>query len=239
MKLLVKQPAETARLPMEFGGIATISDLVGVTSEARGLVPGAIALAAEGQLFAGALTLELTGGSDGERYLVTVTVDDAEGSRVEQEVEVAVLDLAWAMPDGGAPMLSIAEFVGRFGLNETVRMTDEAGDGRIGRDLLVGALRDAQALVETALSNRYALPLYDVPHVVKTMIGDIARGRLYPGGAPDGIAEQVKAAMRLLERIEDGKTNLGIAVPSAPADSGDGISFYSGRRAYPDSLSDY
>lgn len=239
MKLLVKQPAETARLPMEFGGIATISDLVSIVAEARGLVPGALALAAEGQLFAGALTLELSGGSDGERYLVTVTVDDAEGSRVEQEVEVAVLDLAWAMPDGGAPMLSIAEFVGRFGINETVRMTDEVGDGRVGRDLLVGALRDAQALVETALSGRYALPLDDVPHVVKTMIGDIARGRLYPGGAPDGIAEQVKAAMRLLERIEDGKTSLGIAVPSAPADSGDGISFHSAGRAYPDGLAGY
>lgn len=239
MKLIVKQPAETVRLPMEFGGAATIAALVSIDVAPRGLVLAAPALTAEGQLFAGALTLAIEGGGDGERYLVTVIVDDAIGSRVEQEVEVAVLDLAWAMPDGGAPMLSIAEFVGRFGLNETVRMTDEAGDGRIGRDLLVGALRDAQAIVETALSGRYSLPLGEVPHIVKTMIGDIARGRLYPGGAPEGIEAQAKAAMRLLERIEDGKTSLGIAVPSAPADSGDGIQFHSGGRAYPDGLAGY
>jgi phage gp36-like protein len=239
MKVIVKQPAETSRLPMEFSGIATISALVAIDVVARGLVVGAQPIEAEGQLFAGALTLVTEGGTDGERYLVTVTVDDAVGSRVQEEVEIAVLDLAWAMPDGGAPMLSIAEFVARFGLDETVRMTDERGDGRIGKDLLVGALTAAQAIVEAALSGRYTLPLVDVPALVKVLIGDLARGRLYPNGAPDGIEGQAKSAMRTLERIEDGKSSLGPGVPAAPPSEDGGVSFHSGGRTYPDGLQGY
>lgn len=239
MKLIVKQPAEISRLPMEFGGAATIDALIGVDVAVRGLVAGALPLTAEGQLFAGALTLVVEGGSDGERYLVTVTVDDALGSRVEEEVEVAVLDLAWAMPDGGAPMLTIAEFVERFGLDESVRMTDERGDGRIGKDLLVGALTAAQAIVTAPLAARYDLPFADVPQIVKVWIGDIARGRLYPNGAPDGVDAAVKAAMRALERIEDGKSSLGPGVQPAPPSSDGGVSFHSGGRSYPDGLAGY
>lgn len=238
MKQIVKQPAEIARLPMEFGGVTTISNLVGIEVEARGLVPGAAELVAAGNLLASALTLELREGGAGERYLVTVTVDDAGGARAQEEVEVAVLDLAWAMPDGGAPMLTIAEFVQRFGLDETVRMTDERGDGRIGKDLLVGALTAAQAIVQAALGSRYTLPLADVPEIVKVWIGDIARARLYPNGAPDGIDAPAKAAQRALERIEDGKSSLPGAMAAAPSDEG-GVAFHSGGRAYPDSLAGY
>lgn len=238
MKLVVKQPAEIMRLPMEFGGVTTISNLVGIEVAARGLVPGAAELMVVGNLLAAALTLELSSGGAGERYLVTVTVDDDGGARVQEEVEVAVLDLGWAMPDGGAPMLTIAEFVQRFGLDETVRMTDERGDGRIGKELLVGALTAAQAIVQTALGSRYTLPLADVPEIVKVWIGDIARARLYPGGAPEGIEAPAKAALRALERIEEGKTGLPGA-PSAPPSSEGGLSFVSGGRAYPDGLGDY
>lgn len=235
MKLIVKQPVAIVRHPMEFGGVSTISALVGIDVQARGLINGAAELVAEGALFNGAMTLVIEGGSDGERYLVTVTVDDATGSRAQEEVEVAVLDLAWAMPDGGAPMLSIAEFVARFGLDEAVRMTDERGDGRIGKDLLVGAMTAAQAIVEGAIGARYSLPLGDVPQLVKTWIGDIARARLYPAGAPDGIEAPAKAAMRSLERIEDGKSSLPGAPAAPPSDEG-GVSFHSGGRAYPGGL---
>lgn len=235
MKLLVKQPAEKLRLPMEFGGASTISALVGIVVEPRGLIADAAELVAEGVMFADALTLDISAGSAGEHYLVTVTVDDAVGARVQGEVEVAVLDLAWAMPDGGAPMLSIAEFVQRFTLSETVRMTDERGDGRIGKDLLVGALVAAQAIVEAAIGSRYSLPLDAVPQIVKTWIGDIARARLYPNGAPEGIDAPAKAAMRALERVEDGKANLPGAT-SAPAGDDGGVAFHSGGRAYPHGL---
>lgn len=239
MKLIVKQPVEVSRLPMEFGGIATISALVGIEVADRGLVSGAQLVEVEGQLFSGALTLVVEGGTAGERYLVTVTVDDATGARVQEEVEVVVLDLAWAMPDGGAPMLTIAEFVDRFGLDETVRMTDERGDGRIGKDLLVGALISAQAKVEAPLTSRYALPLVDVPQIVKVWIGDIARASLYPNGAPEGIDGPAKLALRALERIEDGKSSLpGVPAAAAPTEGGT-VSFHSAGRRYAGGLTDY
>lgn len=235
MKRIVKQPSEVLRLPMEFGGVSTIGALVGIDVAARGLVSGTAALVAAGVIFAGALTLELSGGGAGEHYLVTITVDDAGGARRQEEVEVAVLDLAWAMPDGGAPMLTIAEFVQRFGLDETIRMTDERGDQRIGKELLVGQLVAAQAIVQAALGARYTLPLDAVPEIVKVWIGDIARARLYPHGAPDGIDAPARAALRALERIEDGKSSLPGAAAAPPSDEG-GVAFHSGGRAYPDGL---
>lgn len=235
MKRIVKQPEEIMRLPMQFGGVSTIDALVGVDVQARGLAPGAAALIAAGVLFAGALTLELRDGGAGEHYLVTVTVDDATGVRAQEEIEVAVLDLAWTMPDGGAPMLTIAEFVQRFGLDETVRMTDGRGDGRIGKDLLVGQLVAAQAIVQAALPSCYALPPGAVPEIVKVWIGDIARSRLYPSGAPEGVDAPAKAAMRALERIEEGKASPPGAMAAPPSDEGE-ISFHSGGRTYPGGL---
>lgn len=239
MIAILKQPSEIKKLPLEFGGVSTISALVSVAVTKRGLVAGAADLIAAPSLFAGALTLTLSGGSEGERYLVTVVVDDAAGARAEEEVEVAVLNLAWEMPDGGAAMLTIEEFVARFGLDEVVRMTDARGDGRIGKDMLVAALIDAQAVVEGYIAGRYALPLDPVPVMVKMLIADIARGRLYPGGAPDGIEGQVKAAMRTLERIAAGQSTLGTVLPNAPISSDGAPIFHSGGRAYPDGLRGY
>src|SRR5690606_24566068 len=108
-----------------------------------------------------------------------------------------------------------------------------------GKDLLVGALTAAQAIVEAALSSRYTLPLVDAPALVKVLVGDLARGRPYPNGAPDGIEGQAKSAMRTLERIEDGKSSLGPGVVAAPPSEDGGVSFHSGGRTYPGGLQGY
>lgn len=239
MKVLIKQPAEVTVVPMTFGGVATISALVSVEVEPRGLLPLAASLAVNGSIFVDALTLTIEGGEAGERYLITVTADDAIGQRRQEEVEVAVLDLAWTMPDGGAPMLSIAEFVGHFGIEETVRMTDERGDGRIGRDMLVSALTAAQAVAEAEIGARYALPFADVPVVIKMAIADIARARLYPGGAPEGVAGAARFATRTLERIRTGEASIPGAASAAAGASDGPILFHSGGRAYPDGLADF
>ncbi len=239
MKTIIKQPSEAVFEPMTFGGISTISTLVSVTAISRGLVTGSAALTVAGNLFANALTIEISGGTDGERYLVTAIADDAEGQRREEEFEVAVLDLTWTMPDGGAPMLSIAEFVARFGIEEVVRMTDERGDGRIGRERLIGALTDAQADAEAHIVERYALPLAEVPVLIKSAIADIARGRLYPGTAPDGVASLAKAALRKLENIKDGRLSLPGAASASATASEAPILFHSGGRTYPDGLKEF
>ena len=239
MKSLIKQPAETIHEPMTFGGVATISALISVGAVSRGLVAGSAALTVTTVLFADALTLEISGGTDGELYLITAIADDDDDQRREEEVEVSVIDYSWAMPDGGAPMLSIADFVAMFTLEEVVRITDHLGNGRIGKDLLVGALVAAQAQVEAHISARYQLPLSTVPELIRTAIADIARARLYTGEAPKGVGDQAKAALRTLERIQSGAMPLPGAPPAAAATSETPILFHSGGRAYPDGLADF
>lgn len=239
LETILKQPSETLRQSLTFNGVSTITELHSVEAEARGLVSGATALDVVPTLFAGALTLAISGGTDGERYLITAIADDAEGQRAESELEIVVIDAAWAMPDGGVPYLSIAEFVDRFGLPEVVAMTDADGAGRIDRALLVSALTSAQAVADAHIAARYSVPLIDVPLIVKKIVGDLARAELYPRGAPDGVADQAKQSLRMLERIQSGAMPVPAATAPAEAASENPILISSGRRAYPDGLTGY
>ncbi|QHL90696.1 DUF1320 domain-containing protein [Sphingomonas changnyeongensis] len=238
IQTVIKQPAEVISQLVPFG--APVTQILAATPVARGMVAGAAALQADAVLVDGSVTVTLAGGTDGERYLVTVRATLATGEEREAEAEIVVIDAAWVMPDGGAPYLSIEDFVRRFGLPEIVRMTDADGSGRIDRDLLVAQLVDAQAIVEAHLAGRYALPLAEVPLPVKKAIADLARASLYPGGAPDGVADAARASMRMLEQIRDGRLTLPSAVPlAAAAIAADPVLFDAGERAYPDGLQDY
>lgn len=237
---LLKQPGETLLPTASFATTAPIAAVVDVAVAARGLVPGAPALTATAAIVAGSATVEIAGGGDGERYVVTIRVRDAEDQELESELDVAVVEASWALPDGGAPYLSIVEFVKKFGFDEVVRMTDESGTGRIDRDLLVGALGDAQAIVEGYLASRYALPLTTVPALVSLAIADIARARLYPRGAPDGVAANATSAEKRMQSVQAGTTPLPVTGTSPPeATTSAPVVFVAGRRRYPDGLEGY
>lgn len=237
----IKQPREALELTPLFGNAKPLWELVDVAIEAKGLVPGAQMLTYEGQLANGVIRLLLTGGTDGERYLVTVRASDTEEAIFEAEMDVAVIEETWAMPDGGAPYVSIIDFVNRFGLDEVVRMTDASGSGRIDKQMLVNALVDAQAIADANLSGRYAVPLTTIPHIVVVAIADLARARLFPNGAPEGIATQAKSAERNLEQMKKGELPLGIPLAQVPPalDSDAPVKFFGGKRAYPNGLDDY
>lgn len=238
LETILKQPAEVLRHVVRFRPGFVPTSALGAVAVARGLVPGAAALGVEFALADGVFTLELGGGTDGEGYLVTV---DAESPvEVDQaEIEVMVIDAAWSMPDGGAPYLSIAEFVARFGLPEVIRMTDGIGDGRIDRAMLIGALVNAQSVADAHIAARYAVPLASPPQIVKKIVGDLARAELYPAGAPDGVADQAKQSQRMLERIQSGAMPLAMAEPPTEAVSDNPVLIAPGYRAYPDGLRDY
>lgn len=237
-EVILKQPAEQLLRPVTFAGVATVTALHSVDVVAKGLVAGAEVLGVVPQQFADAVTLVISGGSDGERYLITAIADDAEGRRAETELEVAVIDMMWAMPDGGAPYLSIREFIDRFTLEEVMMMTD-TGKGFIDRGLLVGALVNAQAVADTHLAARYTVPLAEAPLIIKKIVGDLARAELYPRGAPAGVDAQAKASMKMLERIQSGALPVPTATAPAAAPSQDEILIAPGRRAYPDGLAGY
>jgi phage gp36-like protein len=238
MQILVKQPAEALKRELPIAGAAAIVAIEEVSAAGRALVEGSAALTVAGSLTAGMLFIDMAGGTDGERYLVTARVEDAAGEIREGELEVAVVEATWVMPDGGAPWLSIGEFVARHGLEEVVRMTDD-GSGRIDRTLLVSALSAVQAVAEVHVGARFALPLATVPEIVKVAIGDMARGRLYPRGAPEGVAEAAKAGLRILEQIGKGQLPLPALAPVAEAPSASPILISGGSRQYPSGIPDY
>ncbi|MBA4779159.1 phage protein Gp36 family protein [Blastomonas sp.] len=226
----LKSPQETL---VEDLGLAQA--IVSVTSEARGLVSGSASLDLDDAIVAGRASLSIGGGSDGELYLITALLDTIGGDR-DAQIELAVLDGSWTMPGGGAPMLSIEAFVDRFGLDEIILLTD-AGDGRIDRKMLIGALSDAQAQAEAYLADRYTLPLATVPQLVEMAIADIAHARLYRREVPKNVEDAQRIAMRNLEAIGSGKIKLGI--PLAPSTSSDPVLIAPGRPVYGDRLKGY
>lgn len=235
----IKQPAETLKVAPAFDTRDPLIEVVSIVVAARGLVVGAPPITALGTVAGGIATISMVGGVDGERYLITVRATDAGGKLLESELEVAVVDATWQLPDGGAPYLSIGKFVDHFGLDEVVAMTDANGSGRIDRALLISALTGAQAIADSNIASRYSVPLETVPPIVELAIADIARARLYPRGAPDGVADAAKAAVRTLERIASGALPLGVAQPPAPVASDTPILTFGGNRAYPDNLVDF
>lgn len=239
VETILKQPGETLKRQVRFVALAAVASLGAVTVAARGLVTGAAAVTVVPALAGGTVTLSIAGGSDGERYLVTVRAQDAAGAAEEAELDIAVIDGAWAMPDGGAPYLTIAEFVERVGLPEVISLTDGTGEGRIDRAMLVNKLIDAQSIVDSHLAGRYLVPLSTPPLIVKKYVTDLAWAALYPGGAPDGVAEERKQTLRALERIQSGTAAIPAETPPAPAVSEQPVLISPGQRAYPDGLAGF
>jgi phage gp36-like protein len=224
---------------LAFAGAVTAVEVVDVTPEQR--VPGAAPLGVTPALVNGLVRLTISGGSDGERYHISVRATLADGATATRDLDVAVIDPDWSMPGGGPSYLSLFEFVSRFGLDETVNATQSSADGLIDRSFLIGALSDAQAEVEANLAGRYALPLSVVPALVKTAIADLAAVRMYRRGAPDFVVDQAKVQRRLLERIASGALPLGIPAGVAldPAPSEAPIIGWTGRQTYSDGLKDF
>lgn len=240
MIVRVKQPGEVLRLVVPIASPIRIDSL---TIAARaGSTAGFAAVPTILSGPAGGVQLAITGGADGVRYLVTVRAGTADGETVEREVEIAVVDGGWAMPDGGVAYLTIADFIQAVGFEEVLAQTDD-GTGRIDRGLVIRALVAAQAEVDAHLAERYALPIaMPIPPLLLTVLTDRACARLYPRGAPDGIAEAGKAALKMLERIQSGALKLGVPVAQVPAAAevtDAPVVFVAGRRAYPDGLADY
>lgn len=135
--------------------------------------------------------------------------------------------------------LSTDEFVARFGEAETIRLTDEEGDGFIGEAALAAAIAAVAEIADGYIAARYAVPLNPPPAMVKSIVADLARARLYPRDLPEGVDTAAKAALRMLEQISKGLLTLPSAAPLAPAPSASPVLVSPGHRQYPDRLKDY
>ncbi len=219
---ILLDPAVSQSVTLAF--TAPVTALGAVTIQPHGLIPGARGVTAVPTLASGQVSLALTGGSDGERYDVSVRATLATGAVGEREINIAAINPGWAMMDGSIGWLSLTGFIERFGLEETIIATDRDGSRTIDRAYLIGALRDAQAECEAFVAGRYALPLSTVPGLLQTAVADLARARLYPRGSPDGVTNAAAAQRRILERISQGAIPLpgvgGIAPTASAGEDG-------------------
>lgn len=215
--MIVKQPSETKQISVAFG--VALSAVVSVVITSRGMVSGSTPVTASGQAVAGsAVTLLLAGGTNGERYQVTVRASTAAGETRERDAELAVIDLAWETPapgSSGAAYLSPVALIERAGVDIVTRLTDEDGLGRIDAARLAGALADAAAEIDGHVSARYALPISTPWPLLATIAFDLAMARLWQsrGDAPDGITAAAATARGQLKMIADGR----IAAPAGTA----------------------
>jgi|GEM_PF-1436346 len=215
---VIKQPAEVKLQRFEFGqpAGAAITSIVSAGITAAGRVPEVTALTIGSQIVGFTYAqLRLEGGTNGELYHVEVLVEDVSGNRFEGDAEVLVLDLGFRA--AGAQIstyLTIAQFIARTGIDEAIRLTDEAGAGVIDAARLDAALIDAQSLVDSYLGARFTVPLAaPIPAPIPTLTFDLALARLYRGELPAGVEAKRDEALRLLKDISAGRAS----IPVAPA----------------------
>lgn len=202
--MLIKQPFEMVTFPVAFAAPAMAS----VTAEivtARGLVAQVTALAVTGAtVTATGADIDLVGGTDGERYLVTVRGLDTDGNPREAELELAVVDLSWAAPDGTTPYLTIAQFVDRITLDEAIRLTEAVVPGKMDKARIIGAITDAQSVVDGYLATKYSVPLSPAPALITALVYDLTVAKLWRGTPPEDVATARAAATQTLRDLAKG-----------------------------------
>lgn len=101
---------------------------------------------------------------------------------------------------------------------ELIRLTDETGTGNIDTAKVNTAIETAEVEIDAYLGEQYTLPLDLVLPIVTKLAVDLAIRNLYllnAGGVPESRETQAKNAIRLLEKIADGKLTLGQGDPQA------------------------
>jgi phage gp36-like protein len=212
---IIKQPSEDRLydLPMGLGAGRAVAAVNAIIVTAKGLVAETSPLSAIASAFSGGVVqLRISGGTDGEVYLITATVLDDAGDLVEADAELHVMDLDFVSPSDGSVVTYIepSQYLARFGLAETLALTDEAGVGKIGRAIFYAALADAAAEIDAYLGARSQTPFAaPIPGVIERIAGDIARARLHSAGAvPDAVAGALTDARRTLRDLADGRAYL-------------------------------
>jgi len=104
------------------------------------------------------------------------------------------------------------QLIDRIGAEELVQLTDRFGDGDLDDDVLATAIADADAIIDSYLAPRYALPLAQAlidASPLARVAGDIARYALYTAEAPDEVRNRHADALRWLRDVQAGRASLG------------------------------
>ena len=101
---------------------------------------------------------------------------------------------------------------------ELIRLTDEERTGSIDLSKVDSAIGNADVEIDAYLGEKFTLPLTVVPAIVTKLSVDLAIRNLYqlnPGGVPEHRETQATNAVRMLEKIANGKLSLGAKDPDS------------------------
>ena len=103
-----------------------------------------------------------------------------------------------------------------------VQLTDDDDAGVIDSDIIVRAIADADAEIDSYCGTKYDVPFSTVPVMIRKMSVDIAIYNLYARrrGAPEDRKERYDDAISFLKDISKGIASLGGDGPSADDESG-------------------
>ncbi|MBG6246705.1 hypothetical protein CS369_21905 [Candidatus Symbiopectobacterium sp. 'North America'] len=103
------------------------------------------------------------------------------------------------------------DMVQAFGELECIKLTDRKYTGDMDDEVLSGALARASAEIDSYLVGRYPVPWPDTPGVLVGRCCDMARYFLCGAGTQvtEQIRERYEDAVRYLERVADGRHELG------------------------------
>lgn len=113
-----------------------------------------------------------------------------------------------------------AKMIAEFGEKELTELTDRDGSaGAIVDPVLVQAMTNAEAEIDSYIGNRYPLPLPTVPEVIRSFACDMARYRLYDARATEEVTKRYERAVSWLRDVSKGVVSLGLLVTdTAPTD---------------------
>lgn len=214
----VKQPDEELGYTYEFGpslnGVA-ISTIDSVSNVSRN---GSAVLAELARGIVGSsVVVRWGGGTDGDSYLTTVRVTDAGGAQHVIDGEIAVHAHGFIVPkDVTTPYLTGEEYVERYTVEETVRLTDETRMGTIDEDKLRRALEDASAFANGYVGVKYPVPLAAAPESLKGIVAALARENLHKTRPLPAVTEAADRARAQLRDISAGRMTLLLPDNSVP-----------------------
>jgi phage gp36-like protein len=114
-----------------------------------------------------------------------------------------------------------ADLETRYGADAVLTAADRDGDGTADAAAIERALSGASEEIDGYLAKRYALPLAEVPGLVRDLCERLAFARLHTFTVPEAVQAEADKARRTLKDISDGTVELSLA-GKAPAAAGGG-----------------
>jgi phage gp36-like protein len=118
------------------------------------------------------------------------------------------------------PYCTLHDLEQRLPRDIVATMTDDEGGADLERSVVDSAIADADSMIDSYLSSRYAVPLTHVPLIVNRIACDLTLyylfTRKYESEMPEAMRNRYTDAVKLLTQIQQGHVNIGTAANEQP-----------------------